>query len=263
MADRCAWLIGIGDVDAVAQLTASQLRPYGLNIQGQKWPMGENQAWMASAQEAAGANARLVLIVASAEDYKNPQLRRELALFRLFLQTLVKSPVDGLVILTDPAKAHEMKAGLPGTGLLDDYEIVQGAGWQAKAVARLHAPRKPKWPVRLGLFAQEKLGVWLEVKPEPMQTTMGCMVGVSGNEADISFHAVGPAGRLPEKSINEYELKGIEFESAGQAFKAWALQNTFTPSDAYYVRLEGEPDLLAIGTLPDGELTDVSLFCLR
>lgn len=263
MAERCAWLIGVGSVDAAAQLAASQLRGYGVNLQGQKWPVGEKQAWLASAQEAAGAGARLILIVATPEDYQKPELRRELALFRLFLQTLVKSPVDGLLILTDPAKAQAMQTDLPGTALLGDFEIVQGAGWQAKAVARLHAPRKPKWPVRFGLYAQEKLGVWLEVKPQPLETTTGCLVGVSGNESNISFHAVGEAGRLPEKSVNEYEMKGIEFESAGQKFKAWALQNTFTASQAYYVRLEGEPDVLAIGTLPGGELSDVDLFCLR
>lgn len=263
MAERCAWLIGVGSVDAAAQLAASQLRGYGVNLQGQKWPVGEKQAWLASAQEAAGAGARLILIVATPEDYQKPELRRELALFRLFLQTLVKSQVDGLVILTDPSKAQAMQTDLPGTALLGDFEIVQGAGWQAKAVARLHAPRKPKWPVRFGLYAQEKLGVWLEVKPQPLETTTGCLVGVSGNESNISFHAVGEAGRLPEKSVNEYEMKGIEFESAGQKFKAWALQNTFTASQAYYVRLEGEPDVLAIGTLPGGELSDVDLFCLR
>jgi hypothetical protein len=263
MADRCAWLIGIGDVDAVAQLTASQLRPYGLSVQGQKWPVGEKQAWLASAQEAAGANARLILIIASPEDYKKPQLRRELALFRLFLQTLVQSSIDGLIILTDPTKAGEVKSDLPGTAILGDYEVVQGSGWQAKAVARLHAPRKSTWPVRFGLFAQEKLGVWLEVKPQPEQTTSGCLVGVSGVDSDISFHAAGSAGRLPEKSVNEYEIKGIEFESAGHAFKAWALQNTFTSSDAYYVRLEGEPDLVAVGTMPDGAPSDIDLFSLR
>ena len=263
MADRCAWLIGVGSVDAAAQLAASQLRGYGVNLQGQKWPVGEKQAWLASAQEAAGAGARLIVIVATPEDYQKPELRRELSLFRLFLQTLMKSPIDGLVILTDPSKAAEMQTELPGTPLLGDFEIVQGAGWQAKAVARLHAPRKPKWPVRFGLYAQERLGVWLEVKPQPTETTAGCLVGVSGNESKISFHAVGEAGRLPEKSINEYEMKGIEFETAGYKFTAWALQNTLTPTDAYYVRVEGEPDVLAIGTMPGGEVSDVDLFCLR
>lgn len=263
MADRCAWLVGIGDVDAVAQLTASQLRAYGVSVKGQKWPTDEKQPWLASAQEAAGAGARLLVIMASSDDYAKPQRRRELALFRLFLQTLAKSPIDGLVILTDPTKAAEAKSDLPGTGLLDDFEIVQGAGWQAKAVARLHAPRKSKWSVRFGLFAQEKLGVWLEVKPQPTQTTKGCLVGVSGNDSNISFHAVGLFGHLPEKSINEYEMKGIEFDASGHSFKAWALQNTFQPDNAYFVRIEGEPDLLAVGTMPEGEPSEVDIFCLR
>ncbi len=263
MAERCAWLIGVGSVDAASQLVASQLRAYGMKLKGQKWPMGEKQAWLASAQEAAGAGAGLILIVSTPEDYQKPDVRRDLALFRLFLQTLVKSPVDGLVILTDPSKVSEVQSDLPGTAILGDFEIVQGTGWQAKAVARLHAPRKPKWPVRLGLYAEEKLGVWVEVKPQPSEATSGCLVGVSGNESNISFHAVGQAGRLPEKSVNEYEMKGIEFESAGQKFTAWALQNTLTPTDAYYVRLEREPDALAIGTMPEGEVSDVDIFCLR
>jgi hypothetical protein len=263
MAQPCAWLIGVGGVDAAAQIAASQLRTYGLSIKGQKWPVGEKQAWLASAQEAAAEGARLILIVVSPEDYQKPDLRRELALFRLFLQTLIRSPVDGLVILTDPTKASEMKTELPGTALLGDFEIVQATGWQAKAVARLHSPRKSKWPVRFGLFAQERIGVWLEVKPLPLETTTGCLVGVSGHESNISFHAAGQAGLLPDKSVNEYEIKGLQFESAGHTFTAWALQNTFTPKESYYVRLEGEPDLLAVGLLPGGEVSDVDLFCFR
>lgn len=263
MTDRSVWMISIGDTEAAAQLTASQLRIYGLSIKGQKWPLGEKQAWIVSAQEAAAAGAGLIILVVSSEQFQEPTLRRQLALFRLFLQTLARSNIDGLIILTDPANISAIKCDLPGTGLLSDFEIVQSAGWQAKAVARLHAPRKSKWPVRFGLFAQEKLGLWLEVKPLPNETTSGCMVGVSGQDADISFHAAGVAGQLPERSMNEFEMKGIEFETVGHTFKAWALQNIFSSNDSYYVRINGEPDLLAIGTVSAGEISDVDLFCLR
>lgn len=263
MAQPCAWIIGVGAVEAAAKIAASQLRAYGLIIKGQKWPVGEKQAWLTSAHEAAVENARLIVIVVSAEDYQKPELRRELALFRLFLQTLNRSPVDGLVIMTDPSNAHDVRTELPGTAFLGDFEIVQAVGWQAKAVARLHSPRKSKWPVRFDLYAQERIGVWLEIKPLPLENTTGCLVGVSGNDSHLSFHAVGEAGRLPDRSVNEYELKGIEFECAGHRFSAWGLQNTFTPKESYYVRLEGEPDILAIGLLPGGELSDVDLFCFR
>jgi hypothetical protein len=43
MANGCVWIIGIGAVDGVAQAVAAQLKPYGLAIEGQKWPVGENK----------------------------------------------------------------------------------------------------------------------------------------------------------------------------------------------------------------------------
>ncbi|HUH40155.1 MAG TPA: hypothetical protein VL024_04705, partial [Castellaniella sp.] len=145
---------------------------------------------------------------------------------------------------------------------LNDWACVNGLRWQAKVVARAHAPITPAWPVRLGLHAHERLGVWLETHPTPGQTATGAWVGVSGNKAKIDFHATGPAGGLPERSVNEYELPGLLFDYDGHAFQAWGLRNTIPDTSSYYVRLEGEPDLLALGTLPEGELEDVSLITL-
>lgn len=263
MVDRCAWLVAVGEVDELAQLTARQLTAYGVVVKGQRWPDKQPQAWMASAQEAAGDGARLVVVVATPESYRDPALRRQLALFRLFLQTLTRTTINGFVVLKGGTESSDIRSDLPGTAVLGDWESVGTENWIARAVARLHAPRRPKWPADLGLFAQEKLGVWLSVKPEPGQIIHGCMVGVSENQSDISFHAVGSAGQLPERSVNEYEMKGISFESAGHSFKAWALKNTLSANDAYFVRLEGEPDLLALATLPNGEIGDVDLINLR
>lgn len=261
--DHCAWLIAVGEVDELAQVTARQLTAYGVAVKGQRWPDKQPQAWMTSAQEAAGDNARLVVVVATPDSYRDPELRRQLALFRLFLQTLTRSTVNGFVVLHGGSEPGDIQSELPGTAILADWQSVGTDNWIARAVARLHAPRRPKWPADLSLFAQEKLGVWLSVKPEPGQTIQGCLVGVSANQSDISFHAVGSAGQLPERSTNEYEMKGITFESAGHSFKAWALKNTLSSNDAYFVRLQGEPDLLAIATLPSGEISDVDLISLR
>ena len=263
MVDRCAWIIGIGEVEPAAQLVARQLKPYGVTIKGQKWPSGEKQPWLSSAQEAAGAGAHVVIVVASTENYNDKDRRRELSLFRIMLQTLLKQPVAGFVILIDPAKPLESTPPFFGTNVLNDWEVVSGTTWPAKVVARLHVPQKLNWPIRLEIFAQEKLGVWLSVNPQPGSITHGCVVGVSGNNADINFHAVGPAGRLPERSVNEYELKGIEFDIDTEHFKAWGVQNTLGPDDAYYVRLENEPDIIAVGGLPSGEIVDLNLLHFR
>jgi len=259
MADKCAWFINLDEDDAAARLAAAQLGPYGLAVKGQRWPAGD-KAWLGSAQEAADAGAAVVLVAGSPARQADAAVRRGLALFRLALQTRLGRAVNGFALLTgDPGAADEPPAA---TTVLGDWARLEGTRWQAKVVARAHAPIAPSWPVRLGLHAHERLGIWLEAHPAPGRTASGALVGVSGNGAAIDFHAVGPAGGMPERSVNEYELQGLQFEAGGRAFQAWGLRNAIAPDHSYYVRLDGEPDTLAIGTLPGGELEDVSLIAV-
>jgi|SRR5690606_27593291 len=259
MADKCAWFINLDEDDTAARLTATQLGPYGLTVKGQRWP-AEDKAWLASAQEAADAGAAVVLVIGSPARQADRTVRRSLALFRLALQTRLGRTVNGFTLLTGESDQAGNPAANPA--VLGDYLPLDGTRWQAKVVARAHAPVAPSWPARLGLHAHERLGIWLETHPAPGQTASGALVGVAGNAAKIDFHAVGPAGRLPDRTVNEYELQGIQFEAGGQAFDAWGLRNTLPPGDSYYVRLDGEPDTLAIGSLPAGELEAVSLITL-
>lgn len=259
MADKCAWLINLGTDDKAAQAAAVLLGPYGLTIKGQRWP-ADKQAWLGSAQEAAEAGAAVVLVVGPAAQYAQPAIRRGLALFRLSLQSRCRRPVNGYTLFTDdPAAADSPRAGY---AVLNDWACINGTRWQAKVVARAHAPVAASWPARLGLHAHERLGVWLETHPSPGSTSPGALVGVAGNEARIDFHAVGPAGGMPQRTVNEYELQGLQFEAGGLSFQAWGLRNAIPADHSYYVRLDGEPDTLAIGTLPEGEPGDVSLITL-
>lgn len=259
MTEKCAWIINLGQDDAPAQAAAAQLAAYGLAPKGQKWPKGEENAWMASAQEAAHQNAAVVVLVGPAAELTDPTVRGELALFRLALQTHRRAPVNGLALLSD---AQASAPASPRIGILDDWLGSADARWPARAVARAHAPVAPAWPIRLGLHAQERLGAWLEVHPLPGQASPGACVGVSGPGAAINFHAVGPAGALPERSTNEYELQGLKFNIGELAFEAWALQNSIADDHSYFVRIEGLPDHLAIGALPEGRLEDVHILSM-
>lgn len=259
MTDKCAWIINLGSNDAPAQAAAMQLAQYGLTPKGQRWPTDNENAWMTSAQEAAEANAAIVILIGSAQELSSEKNQRDLALFRLSLQTLQHKAVNGLALVSGeplPGNAPER------AGLLTDWLFPADARWPARAVARAHAPVAPKWPARLGLYAQERLGVWLEVHPAPNETSAGALVGVSGNDASISFHATGPAGSLPERSVNEYEIQGLKFDIGNLAFDAWGLQNTLTPEQSYYVRIEGKPNYLAVGALPEGQLEEVHVISL-
>lgn len=259
MTEKCAWIINLGQDDAPAQMAAAQLAAYGLTPKGQKWPAGEDKAWMGSAQEAAQQNAAVVILTGPATALTDPGIRCELALFRLALQTQRGATVNGISLLAgDPAEA-----AVPArSDILTDWLSAADARWPARAVARAHAPVAPSWPVRLGMHAHERLGAWLEVHPLPGQTVQGACVGVAGDGAVIDFHAVGPAGALPERSINEYELQGLKFDIGELAFEAWALQNSIASDHSYYVRIQGRPRHLAIGALPQGQLEDVHIVSL-
>ncbi|MFT0531286.1 hypothetical protein ACMHYJ_00435 [Castellaniella hirudinis] len=264
MTDKCAWFINLSDDEHAAQAAARQLKPYGLPIRGQRWPQG--LAWLAAAQEAASANAAVVLVFGPASRYADPILRRDLALFRLRLHTQLGRPLNGFTVLggdaPDPGAAPDAPPPPVHPAVLDDWTPLPAAGWPAKVVARAHAPSAPAWPIALGLHAHERLGVWLETHPQPGHTAPGALLGVAGHGAKIDFHAVGPKGGLPASTDNQYELKGVQFTAADTAFEAWALRNAIGPDERYYTRLDGDPDLLAIGTLPDGEPRDVSLIRL-
>jgi hypothetical protein len=263
MADKCAWMIVWGDgLDAEAQAVAATARQYGLVVKGQRWPTTEKQAWLASADEAAQANAAVILLVTTPAAFAQPDVRRTLSLFRLSVQTRLARRVDGFVFAYGEPAAPEVEPESAGVAVLGDWATVApGDRWVARAVARAHAPSKSNLPVRLAVFAQERIGVWLEVRPSPAGEIYGCLTGVSGNGAKITFHAVGSAGHLPERTVNEFELKGVTFEAVGHSFEAWGLQNKIASDQSYFVRLDGEPDYLAIATLPDGELSEVD--CVR
>ena len=258
MAGKCAWFINLDEDDTAARLAAGQLGPYGLAVKGQRWP-AEDKAWLGSAQEAADAGAAVVLVIGSPARQAEAAVRRGLALFRLALQTRLGRAVNGFTLVTGEASGGEPAAGHT---VLGDWSRLDGTRWQAKVVARAHAPIAPSWPARLALHAHERLGIWLETHPAPGDTAPGALVGIAGNDARIDFHAVGPAGGMPERTVNEYELQGLQFEAGGQAFQAWGLRNAIAPDHSYYVRLDGEPDTLAIGTLPGGEPEDVSLVAM-
>ncbi|MCZ4329808.1 hypothetical protein [Castellaniella denitrificans] len=257
MANTCAWFINLSDDEGTAQAAARQLQPYGLPVKGQRWPQG--LSWLAAAQEAAAADAAVIVLIGDAQRFADPGLRRDLALFRLMLHSRAGRPLNGFTLLSgEPPSAAGRKTEL---SVLDDWEPLSG-NWPAKLVARAHAPIAPAWPVHLGLHAHERLGVWLETHPHAGGATDGALVGVSGHDAKIDFHAVGPKGGLPSTTDNQYEIKGLQFTAAGTAFEAWGLRNPIAPDERYYVRLEGDPDLIALGTLPDGELQDVTLIRL-
>jgi len=211
MVNKCVWIIVIGEeVKIVTSPVSASLQQYGLQTKGQLWLIGEKQVWLASSEKAAQENACLIVVVASQEQYASKSIRRDLALFRLNLQFKLKRHIDGFVHLFGESHLKDDSPVVmidPKMSIFVDWALVEDTKWAAKAVVELHVPNKPSLPYLIHLYAQEKIGVWLEIRPRNIVSVPGFILGVSGNETKINFHAVGMSGLLPKKTINEYELR--------------------------------------------------------
>jgi hypothetical protein len=71
------------------------------------------------------------------------------------------------------------------------------------------------------------------------------MFGVAG--AEITFHAVGPTGSLPPKTVLNYPMQGLKLEMGGKEYLAWAAQNELNAETSYFVKVEGYPESILFG----------------
>jgi len=134
------------------------------------------------------------------------------------------------------------------------------SAWAERVLAAtLGKPAAPADSFRLNVLADPTIGQWFEVGPAAT-TWKGAMFGIAGGGA-IDNHAVGPAGGLPERTVLEYALEGIEAEIGDDTYTAWAVQNEIGPEQSYYLKVTGHPARLIIGEHPDSG-AEVSVLCL-
>ena len=127
--------------------------------------------------------------------------------------------------------------------------------WQAKIVALAHRQKRvPAGPYRIGMNAHEKFGQWFEVGPAN-GVWEGAMLGVAG--AAIDFHAVGPKGELPEKTVLEFATKDMKLALGADEYTAWSVQNVIDAEHSYFVRVKGAPASLLFGPLAQGDEAEV------
>jgi hypothetical protein len=128
-----------------------------------------------------------------------------------------------------------------------------------KLVARAHtqpgAPAAPDY--RLDVYGHEHIGQWFEVGPRSGSWN-GAMFAVCG--AEILIHAVGPGGKLPEKSVLNFPTRDMKLELKGNEYTAWAVLNPIDAETSYFVKVEGTPDAVLFG--PNSEEENAELFVL-
>lgn len=241
------------DEAATARLL-SGIKRFVPDLDGHFWTDDlAKMAWSGPKDLLLTPDCALWLISGRAEDLATDSVRQGLALTALGVQAAKGQNFPIILALSgalpDPAA---LPTPLSGAEIL----AVDNPALGPKLTAKAFTPRKAvPLEYRLDVYALPGLGLWLEAGPGAGHHWAGAMIGTEGG--DIFAHGVGPSGKLPERSVVEYAMKGLKLGLGGREFTAWAVQNALEPGISYYVGLRGDPKALVFGSLPEGDEAEV------
>lgn len=251
---KTVWVTALAKDEARVQQVMGQLKTYGLSPNGHFWIDNlEKMAWMGARDEMKNSKASLWLVLASEKELVKPSVRYGLSL--MALSTYASNGTGFPVVFLSSGKETVAPATLPtplrGATVLSDAT----PAWQAKLVAQVNKPQaQVSQDYRLDVYGDPNLGQWFEVGPSQGAWT-GALFGVAG--AEITFHAVGAKGKLPERTVLEYEQKGFELTLGDRKFTAWAVKNVVDASQSYFIRVKGQPASLLFSQYAEGQEADV------
>jgi hypothetical protein len=257
---KAIWVTSLGaSQDPVRQLM-SQMKTYGLEVQGHFWKDDlKKMAWMAGRDSMVDAKVSMWGILGSDEELRSPDTLYGLSLLAVTVQARRGLHFPIMILQTRGKLISSVQLSTPLKGA--DVMLVSDSGIGAKLVARIHKPPKPiSSEYHLDIYGNEQIGQWFEVGPA-QGSWPGVMFGVVG--AEISFHAVGPTGSLPSKTVLNYPMQGLKLEMGGKEYLAWAAQNDLNPETSYFVKVEGYPASIVFGPYSTEREADVFVVRLK
>jgi hypothetical protein len=251
------WITSLGRDEAAVQKVMKTLKTYALDADGHFWIDDlKNMAWLAPREELIKDDTALWLILSGDEDIVLQSVRYGLSMLALSMQAVRGHGIPVVFLHRGRIPALET---LPTPFQGAEIFTIDNPAVGAKLVAKANMPAK-KGPAeyRLDIYAMPKLGLWFEVGPRESEWK-GVMLGVSG--AEIDFHGVGDKGKLPEKAVLEYPMKGLKIAAGEQEYTAWAVHNQLDAESSYYVRIQGEPRSILFGPLAEDD--DAEVYTLK
>jgi hypothetical protein len=255
---KSIWLSAIQKDEATVQQLMAKMKTYGLMLQGHFWSSDNaKMAWLGAREELIKDQVAMWAILASRQELLQPDVRYGLSMLALSMAAR-KTGEYSIVLLQTQGElltADELPTPIQRAVVLSAAD----PGTPAKLVAKVHA-RAPRLPSAyyLDMVGSEQVGQWIEVRPA-RDSWPGVIFGV--DDGEIVFQAVGPSGKLPQKSVLNYAMQGIKLELGGAEFTAWATRNQVSPDASYYVKISGTPKTLLFG--PYAEDSQADLYIIR
>jgi len=254
------WLTSLGSAKDPVTGLMSKLKTYGIEVRGHFWKNDlKNMAWMAAAENLADPKIPCWTILASDTELRNPDTRFGLSMTALSIQAKkgIYFPIVILHTGENLIAGDELPTPLKGADILS----ASSSGIGAKLVAKAHTSAKPEsGEYLIDMHGNAQIGLWFEVKPVAASWP-GIMFGV--NDAEITFQAAGPAGKLPDKSVLNYPLQGLKINLGDTEYNAWATRNELDDNTSYFVKVDGFPQSIIFGPYSEAEAADVFVLNLK
>jgi hypothetical protein len=251
------WLSSLGEDEGPAAIV-SLLNRSGFDVSGDYWVNDlSKMAWLDLATTLIDSKTKYDLWVVAGN---NPSFEEENTRYAL-------SMIAGMI---NAQQENNVQINLLGLDQMPDQDSMptllqtsqcynaHDSGWPSKLVSAAFKARKQaiQPDYRFNIIAHPVLGQWFEVGPENDEWN-SVMLGVT-SDSNITHHAVGERGHLPETSKLEYPLEGILAKIDEVEFTARSVQNSINPTLSYFAKIEGFPRSVIIGGYPEGDSAEVS-----
>jgi hypothetical protein len=243
----------VRDKELVSRIL-STVKKYGLDGDGHFWVDDlQHMAWLSSKERIIDSGTDLWVIMGSKKDMEKDSVRYGLALLTLAVQA--KKGHGFHIIWISPEGDMDpefLPTPLKGAEMLTASSTSLGA----KLVARANTPAPAiDAGYRVDIHANPGFGLWIEVGPGKGHEWKGAMLGVNGGEIDA--HGIGNSGRLPQRSVLEYPMRGLKLKLGDAEYTAWAVQNLLTEELSYYTRIRDIPKGMLFGPYSQEEEAEV------
>ncbi len=257
---KTLWMTSLGASQDLVKTFMSQMKTYGLEVKGHFWKDDlKKMAWMAARESIIDSKTSMWIILGSDKELLAPDTLYGLSLLAITVQAQNGLGFPILILQTagELLASNKLSTPLQGATVM----LLSDPGLGAKLVAKIHTRPKPvSSEYQLDIIGSEHIGQWFEVRPVNSKWP-GVMFGVAG--AEITFHAVGPAGSLPSKTVLNYPMQGLKLEMGKKEFTAWAAQNELDDETSYFVKVDGSPESIIFGSYSTEEAADVFVLRLK
>lgn len=243
------WITLLSKDPEKANIINSHLSKYGLSFDGSLFLDDlEKMSWSYTLDQLKNKGTGLWIICGTSKELTKSSVLKGLS-FAALGAKYTKGEKFPIIIVTDKGMdTKELPLPLKNSIILDFENPSIGV----KATAKANSPVKREHNnFRLNILPMEGSGLWIEAGPLTNEWK-GIFAGVL-KPSSVDAMGVGKKEKIPDKSILEYPIRGIELEIGGKEFHAWAAKNIIKKDASFFFRISRDAGSVIIGDFEDDQ----------